>query len=269
MKTYAVTSGKGGVGKTNIAANLGISLAARGNRVLLFDADLGLANLDIVLGTKTARTLQNVLAGEVSFRDAICRGPGGVSLLAGGSGIEDLVTISGPHLERFIGSLAELESTLDYLLFDTGAGIDNSVMTFLQAADEVLLVTTPDPSSLSDAYAVIKSLWARKPGASISLVMNMVADETEAKSVATKLAAVCTSFLERAPELIGYVRNDPRAIAHIRSRQPFVLADPSLPASVDIAALSLKLIGERKLGSQEGVSSRFKSLLGPRFRESA
>lgn len=243
MRTIAVTSGKGGVGKTNMSANLGIQLARRARRVVVFDADLGLANLDVVLGVNAPHSLQHVLTGEKTLAQIVTDGPGGVRFIAGGSGIEGLVNLSGPQLERFLSELAELERSTDILIFDTGAGLDGTVMTFLQAADETLLVCTPDPASITDAYATAKALWARRPDAVIRVLLNMVMDDAHAKAVFAKLKSITEQFLNKSLLFGGYVRMDPRAVECIRKRRPFSLADPSLPASQDVSSIAASLLG--------------------------
>lgn len=269
MRTIAITSGKGGVGKTNLSANLGIALALRGKRILLFDADLGLANLDVVLGCTAKGTLQNVLAGEMTLKDAISMGPSGVRFVAGGSGVEALVNLSGAQLERFLNEIQELEKSTDILIFDTGAGIDENVMTFLQAADEILLVSTPDPSSITDAYATAKTLWNRRPDARIRVVMNMVTDEAEGRAVFAKLQAIARQFLDKALGFAGYVRYDQRAIAHIRRRRPFLQGDEKLNASQDVLALSAELLGQTHERESAGFASRFRNLFTAGLKKSA
>ncbi|HZH97464.1 MAG TPA: MinD/ParA family protein [Fimbriimonadaceae bacterium] len=262
MRTIAVTSGKGGVGKTNLSANLGIQLVARGMKTVIFDADLGLANLDVVLGVRAQYTLQHVLSGERQLKDLVTGGPGGVKFIAGGSGVEALVNLSGVQLDRFLTQMAEFERFTDILIFDTGAGIDGTVMTFLQAADEVLLVATPDPASMTDAYATAKALFVRKPDAVIRLVLNMVTDEAHAKAVFTKLQTIAQQFLGKNLIYGGHVRHDPKALQWIRKRQPFSFADPNLVASQDVKAIAASLLGREVHRANPALSTKLKSLFG-------
>lgn len=269
MRTIAITSGKGGVGKTNLSANLGIAVAARGKSVVVFDADLGLANLDVVLGTKAQFTLQHVLAGEKQLSEIVMPGPGGVKFIAGGSGVQGLVNLNGPQLERFLMELSELEKSTDILLLDTGAGIDQVVMTFIEAADETIVVTTPDPASITDAYATIKTLYGRKPSATVRMVINMVSDETQARAVFAKVQTISQQFLSRTLIFGGHVRQDPRAIACIRSRRPFVLADSTCPAAQDVIAVAGAVLGEPTAQQPATLAERFRSLFSFGIQKSA
>jgi flagellar biosynthesis protein FlhG len=269
MRTLAVTSGKGGVGKTNLSANLGIALSEAGKRVVVFDADLGLANLDVVLGVKPAWTLQHVLAGEKKLHEIVGSGPGGVGYIAGGSGVGALVTLAGPELDRFLTDLVELELGTDILVFDTGAGVDNMVMTFLEAADETLLVTTPDPASITDAYATAKMLWARKPTATIRVILNMVADQAHAKAVFAKIQTISQQFLGKSLVYGGHIHSDPKAVACIRSRRPFVLADPTCHAAQDVRAIAADLLGREYEAPTVRLSERLRSIFSFSVRRSA
>ncbi len=262
MKTYAVTSGKGGVGKTNLSANLAIVLSSLGKRTIVFDADIGLANLDVVLGCKAGNTLQNAISGDCPLADAVHQGPGGIRFIPGGSGVESLLTMSGSQSERFLTELRALEKDTDVLIFDTGAGIDNNVMTFLNAADEVLLVVTPDPSSLTDGYATAKALLMQNPTAVIRVILNMADSEEHGKSVFGKLAAVAQQFLNAKLEYAGSVRMDGHAIPYIRKRVPFTIGDPNLRASQDVKAIAQRLNGQSVTvtAQKEDLATRLKSL---------
>lgn len=269
MRTIAVTSGKGGVGKTNLSANIGIQLSKRARRVVIFDADLGLANLDVVLGTAAPFTLQHVLTGEKTLSQVVTDGPAGTRFIAGGSGIEALVNLSGPQLERFLSELAELERSTDILIFDTGAGLDGNVMTFLQAADETLLICTPDPASITDAYATAKALWTRRPDAVIRVILNMVLDDAHAKAVFVKLKSITEQFLGKSLLYGGHVRQDNRALECIRKRRPFSIADPSLPASQDVTAIAAALLGMDYEPARVSLVDKFRGMFGLQFRQAS
>lgn len=269
MRTIAITSGKGGVGKTNISANLGIQLARRGRRVVVFDADLGLANLDVVLGVSAPYTLQHALTGEKSLPEIVANAYVGMRFIAGGSGVEGLVNMSGPQLDRFLSELSDLERSTDILIFDTGAGIDSTVMTFLQAADETLLVCTPDPASVTDAYATAKALWTRRPDANIRVILNMVVDDAHAKAVFAKLKSITEQFLGKTLLFGGYVRADARALDCIRKRRPYSLADPSLPASQDVTAIAASLLGMDYAPARVSLADKFRSLFGLQLRQAS
>ncbi|GIV02862.1 MAG: ATPase [Fimbriimonadales bacterium] len=269
MRSIAVTSGKGGVGKTNISSNLAIALAQQGHRVVVMDADLGLANLDVVLGTRAACTLQHVCSGEKRLREILTDGPGGIRFIAGGSGVQELINLTGNELEQFLAELAELESETDFLIFDTGAGVDESVMTFALAADEVLLVTTPDPASITDAYATAKLIFANKPSALIRVVLNMVADEAHAQSVFARLQAIARQFLGKKLHLAGYVRQDPNVVQAIRRREPFVLALGNRGAGSDILRIAAAITGAEWEPEPVGFFDRLRFAFGGARKKTA
>jgi flagellar biosynthesis protein FlhG len=241
MRIVSITSGKGGVGKTNMAANLGIALSQLGNRVVLFDADLGLANLDVILGTSAEYSLHHAIDGNLCLSEVIANGPGGIRFLSGGAGVSKLINISKKRLQNFLQEFAQLESTTDFLIFDTGAGVDGRVMTFLRAAHEVVVVVTPDPASIADAYATMKVLLRLKPEANIKVLMNQVDCERQAEAVYRKLNDIAGHFLDANLSYLGSVRHDAEIGQWIRLRQPFVLAEPRLNASKDVVALAKKL----------------------------
>ena len=244
MRIVSVTSGKGGVGKTNLSANIGIALTQLGLRVVLFDADLGLANLDVVLGTSAQYSVHYALDGSMTLSEVIANGPGGIRFLSGGSGISKLLNVSRKRLQNFLLELAQLENSTDVLIFDTGAGVDQRVLTFLRAADEVVIVVTPDPASVADAYATIKVLLRNKKDANIQILMNQVEHERQAEAIYRKLNDIAGHFLEANLSYTGSVRQDGEIVPFIRARQPFVLGDPRLKASRDVVDVA-KAIGKR------------------------
>lgn len=275
MRVIAVTSGKGGVGKSSLSANLAITLAAKNRRVVVFDADLGLANLDVILGVNPRFTLEQVVSGERTIPEVLFDAPGGIRIIPGGSGVSTLVQLSGPQLDRFLSELNTLAGETDYLIFDTGAGIDDSVMTFLQAADEVLLVVTPDPSSITDAYATAKTLFSRQPAARVRVVMNAAESEEHARLVFDRLSQVAQQYLGKSMEFAGWVRHDPTVVRCARRRQPFVLAEPQCGASRDVGRIAENLLGiggEKRpedSGTAPTLVDRLRALLGGKARKIA
>lgn len=238
MKTIAVTGGKGGVGKTLVSINLAVSLAQKGKRVVLFDADLQLANLDIALDIKPEMNLQHVVAGDAHLRDILTPGPAGIRVATGGSAVNGLMNAGPKRMGTFLSQLDDLVFDTDILIFDTGAGLDNRVMTFLRLAEEILLVTTPDPTSVTDAYATAKTLWKREPSAQVGVLANLVQSPEEGHRVFATLSAICEQFLDKKPRYVGCIRADMKAIESVRSRKPLVLLDPHSPASQDFAQLA-------------------------------
>ncbi|HEX3030696.1 MAG TPA: AAA family ATPase [Bacillota bacterium] len=195
-RTFAVTSGKGGVGKTNITINLALALMKQGHRVIVLDADLGLANVDVVLGLKAQYNLSHLISGEKSIKDIITTSPSGLQVIAGGSGMQHLANLPRKKLQKFIKSLSELEGMADVLIIDTGAGLSRSVMSFVMAADEVIVIATPEPTSITDAYGMVKTLYNTRPESKVHLVINRVASAEEANETANKLTVVAQKFLQ-------------------------------------------------------------------------
>jgi flagellar biosynthesis protein FlhG len=269
MRTIAVTSGKGGVGKSNLSANLSITLAARGHKTVVFDADLGLANLDVILGARAAYTLQHVLTGEKRVAEVVSSGPGGIGFIAGGSGVTGLMNLSGPQLDRFLSELAEIEDHTDFLVFDTGAGIDDAVLTFCEASDEVIVVATPDPASIADAYATIKVLLGRKSDAVVQVVVNMVSSHAQGESVFAKLNQISVQFLKQPLKLLGCIRADDKAVQAIRARKPYSLEFPGAPATQDVEAIAARVCGRVVDTPSATLVDRLKSVFGFTLKRSA
>lgn len=244
MKTIAVASGKGGVGKTSLSANLGVALAGMGYRATIFDADLALANLEVILGTRAEFTLQHVVAEEKTLEGIVARGPQGVGYIAGGSGVPTLMRSGPKKLGMFFQQVEDLAKTTDVLIFDTSAGIDNKVMAFVKAADEVLLVTTPEPASITDAYATVKTIFRNKKDAVVKVVVNMVSKESEAKDVFEILSRITKDFTGHELEFGGYVRKDDAVGQCARQRKSFVQVDKKSNAAVDTVKLASNLVAE-------------------------
>ena len=228
-RTIAVTSGKGGVGKTNFSTNLALLLAQSGERVIVLDADLGLANIHVVLGISPHFHLGHVMHGEKSLRDILYPGPAGIQLIAGGSGITELANLNAKQRRRFVGGLAELDHLADIILIDTGAGLSHNVLAFVLAAEEVVIITTPEPTSIADAYATIKTIARDNPEARLHLVVNMAADEAEARTVAERLQLVAKQFLNVDLNVLGSLPQDAAVPRAVRAQKPFWLSAPNAP----------------------------------------
>jgi flagellar biosynthesis protein FlhG len=269
MRTIAVTSGKGGVGKSNLSSNLGIAFAEKGKRVVVFDADLGLANVDVILGARAPYTLQHVISGEKSLAEIVTSGPGGIGFVAGGSGVESLINLSGPQLERFLVEIEGLSSDTDVLIFDTGAGVDDSVMAFCEAADEAIVVATPDPASIADAYATIKTLYSRKPNAKIHVVMNMAPNHAIAEATFERLNSVAQQFLQKKLSHLGSVRQDSVVVDCVRKRKPFLVEAPGCTASQDVKSIAMRLLGQVVEQPKAGLGERLRNVFGLGLKRSA
>lgn len=237
-RVIAITSGKGGVGKTNLTVNLALALKEAGVRVLVIDADLGMANVDVVLGTKSKGHLLNLLEESVTLSDVLQKGPNGLQYIAGGSGIEKAADFTREERETLMCKLAGCADFADIILIDTGAGLGKNVMDFILAADEVLLITTPEPTALTDAYAVMKaySMYAREKN--IRLVVNRVYDEAESKEVVKKLQQTSERFLGMTIDCLGYIFEDSAVMRSVRAQKPFLFAYPTSVASRCIHGLA-------------------------------
>jgi flagellar biosynthesis protein FlhG len=240
-RTIAVTSGKGGVGKSNVALNLSILLSAAGNRVAVVDADLGLANLDVLLNVSVGANLAHVIAGARRLDEIIVDLPSGVQLVPGASGIARLAHLSELQRMQIVTALSVLETDNDVIVVDTGAGISPEVLQFACAADSVIVVTTPEPTAITDGYAVIKVLIQRAYTGQIGLLVNFAGDRQEARLTYQRISNVARQFLGAKVLDAGYILTDPRVPECVRSRQPFVLAYPRCPATRCMVALASKL----------------------------
>lgn len=239
-RVIAVTSGKGGVGKTNVVANLAVLLARGQHSVLIFDADLGLANVDVALGLSPKYNLQHFIYGERTLTEVMVTGPCEVKVIPGASGIVELVNLREDQRRELVASLDSLGSTADVILVDTSPGISRNVIGFAGAADEVIVVTTPEPTAVTDAYATVKVLSRESTTPDLKLLVNMAQNRYEAEEVAGRLTLVAKQFLNVAVESLGYLPKDNNVPLAVRQQAPFVLAYPSSPATN-----SLRLVAGR------------------------
>ena len=224
-------------GKSNVSVNLAIKLAAAGKDVVLLDADLGLANADVLCSIDLPFNLAHVIARKKELRDVMVAAPGGFRLIGGASGLARMADLSEMDRQRIINSLAEVEAQADVILIDTGAGISPNVLAFTRTADHVLVVTTPEPTAITDAYAVIKVLSRDGAERRVSLFVNQVKAAGEAKLVHDRIAKVARQFLGIMIYDAGYMVTDDQVPAAVRKRMPFVLASPRCPASTCITQL--------------------------------
>ena len=231
MKSIAITSGKGGVGKTNVAVNLGLSLASSGKRVLLFDADMGLANVDILFGFTAKHNVADVLDQNLHLRDIMVEVSQNMYVLPATSGLLQLDNPSQSELADLAKQMDELAKEFDVLLLDTGAGLRDTVFFFSRAAEEVLVITTPEPTALTDAYAMIKVLNTTYQIPIVKLLVNEAIDEKEAKQIFNKLANVSKANIDVELTFAGWVAKDFHLEMAVRKRKPVMLGYPSSPSS--------------------------------------
>jgi flagellar biosynthesis protein FlhG len=250
----AVTSGKGGVGKTNIAANLAVCLAAAHQRVLLLDADMSLGNLDLVMDIRSKYNISHVISGRKSMEEIIQAGPKGLRVVCGASGLDRLADISEGEQHRLMEHLGRLQHETDTILIDTAAGISRSVVSFCLAADRVLVVTTPEAAAMADSYGMIKVLARQGYGGPVSLIVNMARTAAEGRQTYQRIADVARRFLHTNVYYAGTLLKDERLCAAVRSRTPVVLAYPKSEISAALATIAARLGGTRQ---ENGADSSF------------
>lgn len=262
-RTIAITSGKGGVGKTHTTVNLGLSLSKLGKKVLLLDGDLGLANINILLGFEPKKTLQQVVSGEADLSEVIVEALPNLDIIPAASGIPELTLLSEHERLALINAFDDLANEYDYMLIDTAAGIGDNVLYFNVAAEDILVVVSPEPTSITDAYALIKVLSTRCNRKEFNILVNRAANMSEAKSTYLQLANVTEQFLNVSLKLIGHISEDSSVTQAVIQQTPFSKLYPSCKASVDIAKVASKINAQqRKPSATGGLQFFFKSLLG-------
>ncbi len=235
-------SGKGGVGKTNLMANLAVAASGLGARVLLVDGDLGLANLDVLLGLVPTRSISDVLCEDVPLDEALVPGPRGVRLLPAASGRADLAALDARGLARLAGRLEACSDRFDLVLVDIGAGVGPAALGLATLCDPILLVTNAEPTSLADAYATLKLLSADPDAGRIELVVNSALDPTEGLRTHAQLARLAKRFLDHALPLHGVLPRDPRLAEAVAEQRTVVEAFPGSPASQSLVAMAARLL---------------------------
>jgi len=246
--TLAVTSGKGGVGKTSVVVNVAVALARLRNRVAVVDADFGLGNVDVLLGLTPPVHLGHVLTGERALRDVVVEGPQGVRIVPAGSGIQELTALTPRQWSRLVTGLADLETEMDFVLIDTGAGISSNVIDVLGCAPRVLVVTSLEPAAVVDAYALIKVLTAAGRDKEIGVLVNGTTQAEEAEVVFTQLDVAAGTFLGRRLTSFGFVPHDPAVRAAVLGQSAVVESAPSAPASRAFRQLATRLAALAPLG---------------------
>jgi len=253
IPVIAIASGKGGVGKTTTSVNLSIALARQNRRAVLLDADIGLANADVLCGLMPKARLESVVDGQqpVSLEDLAIDAPGGFRLIPGSVGIGRVGELDQFERSTLLHRLEDLQADNDVVLIDTSAGLGDSVTTFIQAADLGLIVVTPEPTSVADAYALIKVLvmgadgqgnsQESQPRPKLAMIVNQAANEKEANQVYTRMAGVCDRFLGYQIPMLGYVRSDKRVVKAVKARSPYMIQTPKSPAGRDMTRLASAL----------------------------
>lgn len=241
-RVITITSGKGGVGKTNLTVNLAIKLSQMGKRVIIIDADMGLANVDVIMGKMSRYNLYDVIKNEKDILDVLEEGPHGVKFISGGSGVQELVKLNKLQLTDLLMKLGKLGTEADIILIDTGAGLSDSVLSFVYAAKEVILVTTPEPTAITDAYALIKTISNKDSAKDIKLVVNRVEDEKEANNILEKLGQVTEKFIGIKLQSLGFVLNDSCVSKSVKIQQPFVMNYQKCEATKNVTDIAKILL---------------------------
>lgn len=266
-RVLTVTSGKGGVGKSSVSLNLAIALSRNGKRVVVLDADFGLANVEVMLGIRPEYTLADLMFRGKKLQDIIAEGPANIGIISGGSGIAELSNLTRDQVANLSSRLAELDNLADIILIDTGAGISDSVLELVLTSAEVLLVATPEPTSITDAYALLKTLSKRPEFVSehtdIKLVANRVRDEREGRELYQKLNLVVDKFLNTSLKYLGAIPQDPNIVRAVMLQTPFSIQYPQAPATRAIEEMAVTLLGmaDAEKKSRRGIKDLFFSVL--------
>jgi flagellar biosynthesis protein FlhG len=256
-RVISFTSGKGGVGKTNIVSNLAYILSEMGKSVFVLDADIGLANIDVLLGLTPEYNLQHVFAGQKNLSDIVVEGPGGIKILPASSGVQELSELTHDQKRFLLSEFGSITEDLDFFLIDTGAGISSNVMYFNMAAREKNVVVTPEPTSITDAYAIMKVMSQKHSVTNFNLIVNSTSGEREALALYENLSSVADKFLNISITFVGYILNDKRVPQAIRHQQPVSFLYPKADASMCFVQLAQNILNAAPPCSPEGTIGFF------------
>ncbi|BBB93166.1 MAG TPA: MinD/ParA family protein [Methylomusa anaerophila] len=252
-RVITVTSGKGGVGKTNFTINLALALADLKQNVLVIDADLGMANIGVVLGCSTPYSLLNLLEDSKTMGDIVSDGPRGIKFIAGGSGMYHLANLSEIQLQYIIRQISFFDDWADFILIDTGAGLSKNVLNFVMAADEVIVITTPEPTAITDAYAMMKVYAGNQGYAPLRLVVNRITELAEGQMVVDKLTQVSLRFLTLPVNNLGFVFEDRNMVKAVKMQTPLLISFPQSIASRCIQGIASRLLKGEKTAQPSGI----------------
>jgi flagellar biosynthesis protein FlhG len=243
FRVITVSSGKGGVGKTNFVINLAVSLRNKGLRITVLDADFGMADIDVLMGIKCNYTIYDMLYGNKHLEDIIVNADDGIKLISGGSGIKELANITDAKMKKLVDEFSKLQD-VDILLVDTGAGLSKTVLKFIELADDVLIITNPEPTAITDAYGLIKVIYKNKLNDNIYLVINRVKNIKEAQDTYDKLSKTVYAFLSEKIKYLGFVSDDSKVRMSVVEQKPFFILYPRCSASLCIQKISSEILGE-------------------------
>ena len=254
-----VTSGKGGVGKSNFVVNLSIELCRLGKKVLIFDADIGMANDDVLMGFLPKFNINDVIFKNKTMEEVMVTGPYGVKLIAGGSGLAKIEELTENQRENFLKKLALLQN-FDYIIMDTGAGINRSVLGFIASCDDLIIITTPEPTSLTDSYSLLKAVNHFKIKNSARVVINRTLEPKEGIATFNKFNNAVSNFLKMEINYLGNISEDKKVVQAVREQKPFTMSYPNCDATSDISKIAKKLVGEGFSVNTTDVQGLFKKL---------
>lgn len=262
-RVITVSSGKGGVGKSSFSTNLAIYLSSLGKRVLIIDADFGLANIEVLLGVRPKYNFYHMLKGEKNISEIIVNTDYGIKLISGGNGLKELSSVNNSEVKYFIEQFEYIDKIADIIIVDTGAGISSNVTNFLMASDENIIVTTPEPTSFTDAYTLIKIMKEQnKVIDKINVVINKADDKYEAERIFTKLSHVCQKFLGISIQNLGYIQSDLALIKAIKQQKPAIISFPESDFSIAIKSIGDRLLNQDNQVQNDGIKSFMKRLMG-------
>lgn len=271
-RVISVTSGKGGVGKTSFSVNLAIQLKRMGKRVIILDADFGLSNVEVMLGIRPNNNLADLIYRDKSIEDIITPGPVDIGFISGGSGVQELVSLDRDQIKLLISKLSQLDSLYDIVIIDTGAGISDSVLEFVLTSPEIMLVVTPEPTSITDAYALLKAVNRKKEfiaeQKTIRILANRVESEAEGLEIYGKLNTVSSKFLNIQLEYIGYICQDKNVSKAVIEQKPISLSDPDGVTAASIYEIAERIIDDRHYEQQtkQGIAGVFLNYIKTRRR---
>ncbi len=261
-RIIAIASGKGGVGKSTLTVNLALAIRELENDVFLIDSDIGMANIDVMLGLKSQYDLNHVLNGQCSLKEAVATGPYGLNVLSGISGIDDIINISNENIKKLLNGVAEIEDNYDVILLDTGAGASQTVINFTTAADEILIVLTPEPTSIMDSYSLIKLLSSKNYQGKLHLVVNRVDSQKEADSIINRFLTTARKYLNLDIELLGIIPNDTHISKSVKKQHPVFKLYPNLKVNDKFMEIASSLLGKELDLPSRGIKNFFYKLIG-------